>query len=285
MRILVFGQSGQVASALAKLAPDAIFLGRDAADLSVAGACRAAIEAHRPDAVINAAAYTQVDQAETDRATAQLVNAVAPGEMARACADIGIPLVHISTDYVFSGEGDAPWKPTDAPAPCNHYGATKLAGERQVSSSGACFAILRTSWVYSGQGSNFVKTMLRLSEARSELSIVDDQIGGPTPADAIAEAALGIASALRERPERSGTYHFTGAPDCSWAKFAEEVFHQAGRKVTVASIPTTNYPTPAKRPLNSRLDCQSTLATFGIERPDWRLGLRRTLMELGAAAA
>lgn len=268
--ILIFGQTGQVASELAKYAPAATFLGRDAADLADPQACAAAIRACGPAAVINAAAYTAVDRAEEEEDLATLVNGAAPGAMARACADLAVPFVHISTDYVFEGSGDRPWHPGDAVAPLGAYGRSKQAGEAAVRAAGGVHAILRTSWVFSAHGNNFLKTMLRLSQTRDGLSVVDDQIGGPTPAGAIATACLTIAAALREAPDKAGTYHISGAPDTSWAGFAREIFRVAGRDVTVAGIPTAQYPTPAVRPLNSRLDCSTLASRFGIDRPDWR---------------
>lgn len=279
--ILVFGQTGQVAQELQRLMPDAAFLGRNRVDLSDPDAAAEAIRETKPEAVINAAAYTAVDKAEEEEALAQTVNGDAPAAMAEACRDLGIPLIHISTDYVFDGSGDAPFKPTDPTDPLGAYGRTKLAGEQAIRATGGSFAILRTSWVFSAHGGNFVKTMLRLSESRDRLTIVADQIGGPTPAKAIAEACLTMATQLQRAPEKSGVYHFSGSPDVSWAGFAREIFARAGRGVTVEDIPTADYPTPAKRPLNSRLDC-SDLAVFGLKRPDWRSGLNEMLIELEA---
>lgn len=279
--ILVYGKTGQVAQALQRLAPDAVFFGRNRVDLRDPIAAAQAIRETRPDAVINAAAYTAVDKAEEEEALAHVINGDAPGAMAKACRDLGIPLVHISTDYAFDGSGEAPFKPSDPTGPLGAYGRTKLAGEKAIRAAGGPHAILRTSWVFSAHGANFVKTMLRLSESRDQLSIVADQIGGPTPAKAIAEACLILAKELRRAPEKSGVYHFAGAPDVSWAGFAREIFAQAGREVRVEDIPSAAYPAPATRPLNSRLDC-SDLAVFGLNRPDWRSGLTEVLTELGA---
>jgi dTDP-4-dehydrorhamnose reductase len=280
MRILVFGHSGQVATELRTTAP-LTALGRDAADLSDPAACAAAIHAHAPSAVINAAAYTAVDRAEEEEALATIINGQSPGAMARACADLGIPFVHISTDYVFAGDGDTPWTPDDSVAPLGAYGRSKLAGEEAVRAAGGAHAILRTSWVVSAHGNNFVKTMLRLGAERDTLSIVADQIGGPTPARAIAAACLSIAGQLSADPAKSGTYHFAGAPDTSWADFARAIFAEAGLACAVTDIPSSAYPTPARRPLNSRLDCSATEAAFGVARPDWRDGLRDILEDLG----
>jgi dTDP-4-dehydrorhamnose reductase len=277
--ILVFGKTGQVAKELQALAPEAMFLGREDADLCNPEACSEAIRRIRPTVVINAAAYTAVDKAEEDEATALLVNGTSPTAMAAACTDLGIPFVHISTDYVFDGTGTSPWDTVAATAPLGAYGRTKLAGEDGVRASGATHAILRTSWVFSAHGSNFVKTMLRLSETHDALTIVADQIGGPTPARAIAEACLKIAETLQVDASLSGTYHFSGTPDVSWADFARVTFAQSGRSVAVTDIPTSAYPTPAKRPANSRLEC-SGLEAFGLARPDWRTFLTNTLKDL-----
>lgn len=277
--ILVFGKTGQVATELQRLG-DVVALGRDQADLANPAVCADAIRTHAPRAVINAAAYTAVDPAEQEEALATIINGGAPTAMARACVELGIPLIHISTDYVFAGMGDAPWHPNEPTAPQNAYGHSKLAGEIGIRNSGAVHAILRTSWVVSAHGANFVKTMLRLSDTRDALTVVADQIGGPTPARDIAAACLQIAEQLIADPSKSGTYHYGGAPDVSWADFARAIFDQAGRAVTVTPIPTTDYPTPAKRPLNSRLDCSATKQAFGIPRPDWRDGLNTILQEL-----
>jgi dTDP-4-dehydrorhamnose reductase len=283
MKVLVFGKTGQVARALIEAGPtmgiQITALGRDAADLTNPAACAATIAASDADGVINAAAYTAVDAAETDEATAQLINADAPTAMAQVCAAKGIPFLHISTDYVFDGTEGKPWQPDDPTGPLGAYGRTKLAGEKGVAAAGGTFAILRTAWVFDVDGKNFVTTMLRLSETRDALSVVGDQFGGPTPATAIAEACLLIAKALVKAPSASGTYHFSGAPDVSWADFARAIFDIAGRDVKVTDIPTADYPTPAKRPANSRLDCSCTKETFGIARPDWHSALAKMLTQ------
>ncbi|MEM7319959.1 MAG: dTDP-4-dehydrorhamnose reductase, partial [Pseudomonadota bacterium] len=249
MTLLVFGQTGQVARELARLKPDAACLGRDQADLSDPEACAAAIRAATPRAVINAAAYTGVDKAEDEEALATVINGEAPGAMAAACAGLGIPFVHISTDYVFEGGGETPWRPEDPTGPLGAYGRSKLAGEEAVRAAGGVHAILRTSWVVSAHGNNFVKTMLRLGAERDRLTIVADQVGGPTPARDIASACLAMARHLTDALENSGTYHFSGAGDVSWAEFARAIFAQAGLSCDVADIPSSDYPTPAKRPL------------------------------------
>ncbi len=279
---LIFGRIGQVGTELTRLAPEAVFLDRDEIDLTRPETCVAAIKEVRPDVVINAAAYTAVDKAESEEAIAERINGVAPGAMAAACAALDIPLVHISTDYVFDGAGTMPFAPDAPTRPLGAYGRTKLKGEIAVRDSGVVHAIVRTSWVFSAHGANFVKTMLRLGETRDSLDIVADQIGGPTPAAALAKACLVVAEALRADPGKTGTYHFSGAPDVSWADFAREIFRQAGRAVTVTDIPSSAYPTSAHRPANSRLEC-STLSVFGLTRPDWKIYLDETLRELGAA--
>ncbi len=276
--ILVFGQSGQVARELQRQA-DVLALGRGQADLSDPAACVAAIETHKPSVVINAAAYTAVDKAEEEEALATVVNGEAPGEMAGACARQGIPFLHISTDYVFEGTGQAPWRETDPVKPQNAYGRSKLAGEQAVMAAGDHWAILRTAWVFSAHGANFVKTMLRLSESREHLTIVADQIGCPTPAAEIARALLTMARAM-QAGQGGGLYHFAGAPFASWADFARAIFAEAGRATTVEDIPTTAFPTPARRPLNSRLDCAKIETDFNISPADWQAGLRAVLEDL-----
>jgi len=279
MTILVFGATGQVARELAAHV-GVTCLGRDQADLADPGACAAAIRDHAPQAVINAAAYTAVDKAEAEEELATIINGAAPGAMAAACVQLGVPFVQISTDYVFAGTGETPWRPEDAVAPPNAYGRSKRAGEEAVMAAGGAFAILRTSWVVSAHGYNFVKTMLRLGAERERLTIVGDQIGAPTPARDIAGACVTMAEQLRTDPAKSGTYHLQGVPHVSWADFAREIFNQAGLACDVTDIPTSDYPTPAVRPLNSRLDCTTLETVFGIPQPDWRSGLRDILKEL-----
>ncbi|MBY6049381.1 dTDP-4-dehydrorhamnose reductase [Vannielia litorea] len=282
MKLLVFGETGQVARELAALAKadlEVTCVPRAQADFADPAAAAGIVAEAEADAVINAVAYTAVDKAEEEEALARKVNAETPGAIAKACADRGLPLVHISTDYVFDGSGDEPRAPGAATAPLGAYGGTKLAGEEAVRAAGGAHAILRTSWVFSAHGANFVKTMLRLGTERDRLTIVDDQRGGPTEAADIAAACVAIARALRNEPAKSGTYHFAGAPDVSWAEFAMEIFDQAGITCEVARIPSSDYPTPAQRPLNSRLDCSATEAAFAIPRPDWRVALARVLQQ------
>lgn len=278
MNTLVFGCTGQVATEL-DLQADVTALDRRAADLSNPAACAAAILAQRPDVVINAAAYTAVDRAEDEPALAQTINGDAPGAMARACAELDIPFLHVSTDYVFNGSGTVPWSVRDPIAPLGVYGRTKAAGEDAVRAARGRHAILRTSWVFSPHGTNFVKTMLRLSDTRDALNVVDDQIGGPTPANGIAAALLTMARAMAGGQD-GGTYHYAGARPVSWANFARETFSAANRSVEVTGIPTSDYPTPAKRPLNSRLDCSLLETDFGITPPDWKADLAKIVSDL-----
>ena len=277
--MLVFGRTSQVAMELQR--PGGVTtLGREDADLSDPMACAAAIRRHAPKAVINAAAYADVDWAEGEEALTTIVNGDAPTEMARACRELGIPFVHISTDYVFDGGGDAPWRPSDQAVPQNAYGRGKLAGDIRRRDSGAVHAILRTGWVVSARGNNFLKTMLCLSDTRDKLSIVEDQIGGPTPARDIAAACLTVAWQLTQNPKQSGTYHFSDTPDVSWADVAIKIFGEAFRRVTTTPIPKCAYPTPSKRRQNSRIECRETERTFAIPQPDWRIGLNMILREL-----
>ncbi len=284
MRIAVFGGKGQVATELLRRVPDGVTverIGREVADFTVPEQVYQAAKALEADAAINAVAYTAVDTAESEPELAKRVNGTSVGRLAEGCAEAGVPLVHLSTDYVFPGDGDEARAPDAATGPLNAYGASKLAGEKAIAASKCRAVILRTSWVFSAHGGNFVRTMLRLAETRDKLTIVDDQIGGPTSAADIADACFTIASALA-RGAAGGTHHFAGTPDVSWAGFACEIFAQAGLEVDVQGIPTQDYPTPAQRPLNSRLDCTSLAEAYGISRPDWRRGLSDVLKELTA---
>jgi len=283
MRVLVFGQTGQVATALAQRTCADITitcLGRDQADLTDAAACAAIIAHTDADIVINAAAYTAVDRAETEAALAHAINATAPAAMAWACAARQIPFLHILTDYVFDGSGSTPWQVTDPTGPLGVYGQSKLAGEAGVRAAAGAHVILRTSWVFSAHGANFVKTMLRLGAMRPEINVVADQHGGPTAADDIAAALISIARAFHTGRGISGTYHFSGAPDVSWAGFARAIFATAGIDCAVQDIPTSAYPTPAARPANSRLDCSALARDYAIARPDWQRSLRHVLQSL-----
>jgi dTDP-4-dehydrorhamnose reductase len=280
MRALVFGQTGQVARELARCVPmgwQVRFLGRDIADLMHPQACADAIS--DCDIVINAAAWTAVDLAEAHEADATTVNAAAPAAMAEKCARLGVPIIHISSDYVFDGAGKTAFAPNAATAPLGAYGRSKLGGEARVRASGARYVVLRTSWVFSAHGANFVKTMLRLGAQKDSLNVVADQIGGPTPASAIATAVWDIARAL-QAGHAGGTYHFAGAPDVSWADFARAIMRAGNLPCIINDIPSSAYPTPARRPLNSRLDCTSLMRDFGIDRPDWRAAIPAMIKEL-----
>lgn len=283
MKIAVFGKSGQVATELARRSPRSVkatYFGREEAEFMLPDLVRNIALNTDADIIINAAAYTAVDHAETEPVIAQAVNAGSVRALGEAAAEKGIPILHVSTDYVFDGSGDKPWKPDDPTGPLSVYGTTKLAGEVALREIGADHVILRASWVFSAHRWNFVKTMLNLADAKSEISVVNDQIGGPTPAAAIADALFVIARQMLDNRSKAGTYHFAGAPEVSWADFAREIFRIMGRDIKVTEIPTTEFPRPATRPLNSRLDCSSTMATFGIGRPDWKAGLRGVLREL-----
>ncbi|WP_246209504.1 dTDP-4-dehydrorhamnose reductase [Pikeienuella piscinae] len=282
MRVLMFGRTGQVAREVIRRDGDVAItaLGRADVDLSEPKAAEEAVLAADVDAVLNAAAWTDVDGAEAEEAAAARINADAPAAIARAAAKRGLPFLHISTDYVFDGAGTTPWREGDRPAPKSAYGRTKLKGEQAVAAAAGPHVVLRTAWVFSSHGKNFVKTMLRVGAGRDRLTVVDDQVGGPTPAAAIAEACLDILAAHHAGRGVSGVFHFAGAPAVSWRGFAEAIFEEAGMDVDVAPIATEDWPTPAERPLNSRLDCAAIRAAYGIVQPDWRAGLRDVLKEL-----
>lgn len=286
MRIALFGADGQVGREIISAAAgrrdfELQTLRRADADLLKPGAARAAVLNSRPDIVINAAAWTAVDRAEAEQAAAFGINADAAGEVAAACRDVGARIVHISTDYVFSGvDQGVRLCESAATAPLNVYGQSKLRGEELVAAAAPDSIILRTSWVYSAHGGNFVKTMLRLSETRDEVSVVADQIGGPTPAAAIARACLTL-GLRKDGP--SGLYHFQGAPAASWAEFADAIFAAAERPVTVKRIATSEYPTPAARPHYTVLDCAKINSDYELAQPDWRADLKQTVSKILAA--
>ena len=288
--ILVFGKSGQVARALAELGQARgralIFAGRETLDLADHGAIAALIASIAPVAVINAAAYTAVDRAETEADAAVALNRDAPAAMARACAARGAPFIHFSTDYVFDGEGDRPYVETDPTGPTGVYGASKLAGEQAVTAAGGAAITLRTAWVYGAHGQNFVKTMLRLAADRDEVAVVADQMGCPTWSRDDAEAALLAVDCLARDPGLAGVYHLTGAGETSWAGLAEAVFAESARRggptARVRPITTADYPTPARRPANSRLNCNKIETTLPWRGRPWRdsLAACMTQMEL-----
>jgi dTDP-4-dehydrorhamnose reductase len=288
LRLLVFGRTGQVATELLRLAGPGLgiaALGRHEADLADPAACAAAVAGTEADVVVNAAAYTAVDRAETEEDLATRINGEAPGAMARAAAARGIPLLHVSTDYVFDGAKQGAWVEDDPPAPLSAYGRSKLAGERAVAAAGGRHAILRTAWVHAGHGGNFVRTMLRVGATRPRLTVVDDQRGGPTAAADIARTLVAIASAFAEGRGASGVFHYCGVPATSWCGFAREIFAQASWMTAPEIVPirTADWPTPAARPANSVLDCTRIRAAYGIGQPDWRASLGPVLAELREA--
>lgn len=275
MTILVFGKTGQVGRELSAL-DDVVSLSRSDANFLEIESCIEKIDLLKPSAVINAAAYTSVDEAEKSEELARKINSEAPGHIARICAKVGIPFVHISTDYVFDGSGDSGWHPHDEPRPISIYGQSKLEGEAQVIQAGGSYVILRTSWVFSGRGNNFVNKIVEVSRNKDKISVSNDQVGGPTDARDLALAAYSIAKTLRAMPSKSGVYHFSGAPDISRADFARVILKLANLKTKVIDVPTRKHPNYAERPLNSRLNCDS-LSTFNLERPNWQLALMSTL--------
>ena len=291
MRIFVTGAEGQLARALreagAQRGFDVTAIGRPTLDLTRGADCHAVIAAAKPDVVVNAAAYTAVDRAESEPAAAHAVNADGAGAVAQAAKALGVPLIHISTDYVYDGSLARPYIETDALQPLGVYGASKLAGEQAVTAAGADHAILRTAWVYSPFGANFVRTMLRLAESRAEISVVADQIGSPTSALDLADAALRVAGNLVQAPgdkNLRGVFHFAGAGEASWADFASEIFvisaRLGGARARVIPITTAQYPTPARRPANSRLDTYRIRAVHGVTPLDWRVALEACLRRL-----
>jgi len=279
--ILVFGKTGQVAQALSQH-HDVRCFSREQADLMRPAECADLIRKHKPTAVINAAACTAVDAAENKREIAFAINATAPAEIAKVTKNLKIPFIHISSDYVFNGTGSTGFTPADTPDPLNIYGHSKRAGEIAIQAIGGPYAILRTSWVFSAHGRNFVKSIHNLGQQKHELSIVSDQVGGPTPAAAIADACIRVGNALKAHSRKSGIYHLSGFPDVSWADFARSIFRMSAQNCAIRNINTSEYPTPARRPLNSRLNCATTETTFGITRPDWRIALRQVLTDLEA---
>jgi dTDP-4-dehydrorhamnose reductase len=288
MRIAVTGKAGQVVTSLIERAGagDVIALGRPELDLADIASIEPAIRAARPDVVVSAAAYTAVDRAEGEAEAAFAINAAGAGEVARVAHAMMIPVIHISTDYVFDGSKAGPYTEADPVAPLGVYGQSKLAGERAVLAAHPGAVILRTAWVYSPFGANFVKTMLRLAETRDELGVVADQIGNPTSALDIADGVIAVAQALVEHPGQTtrGVFHMTAQGQGVWADLAEAVFAASaahgGPSARVKRIATTDYPTPAARPANSRLDCAKLAAAYGVRLPDWRDSVAATVARL-----
>jgi len=267
LKILLTGRNGQVGWELQRsLAPLGQVTAADRAtlDLADADAIRRAVRAARPEVIVNAAAYTAVDRAESEPALAHAINATAVGVLAEETRRLGALLVHYSTDYIFDGTKPAPYVEDDAPNPINAYGASKLAGERALQSSGCAYLILRTSWVYGPRGSNFMRTVLRLARERPQLEVVDDQVGAPTSSLAIARATAQLL-----RPGARGVYHLSAAGAVSWCGFARAVLARAGIATPVRAIRTEDYPTPARRPRNSRLDCSRLRTDFGLSLAPW----------------
>ncbi|MDD2031076.1 dTDP-4-dehydrorhamnose reductase [Pseudomonas sp. 39167] len=294
MKILLLGKNGQVGWELQRsLAPlgELIALDRQAVgnlcgDLSDLESLRATIRQVGPDIIVNAAAYTAVDKAESEVGLAERVNALASQVMADEAASQGAWLVHYSTDYVFNGEGTEAWQESDAVAPINRYGASKLAGEQAIIASGCLYLIFRTSWVYGARGNNFAKTMLRLAKDRETLNVIADQVGAPTGADLIADVTALAIRHVTTRPELAGLYHLAAAGEVSWYGYASHVidFAKANGEVlavgAINPIDSSAYPTPAQRPLNSRLNTQKLRDNFSLRLPDWQSGVTRMLREV-----
>ncbi len=301
MRILLLGKGGQLGWELQRaLAPlgELVALDRAGADglvgdlTDLTGLVRT-VRRLRPQLIVNAAAYTAVDRAESEPELAQRINAEAPGVLAQVAAELGAALVHYSTDYVFDGSGSAAWKESDAPAPLNAYGRSKLAGEQAIAASGCRHLILRTSWVYGRRGGNFAQTMLRLAREREELSVIDDQIGAPTGADLLADVTAHAIRHLLPPQRRNdltpwGIYHVAAAGETSWCGYARYLLAQAqaagvalkAGPQQVRPIPSSAYPTPARRPLNSQLDTSRLQNTFGLTLPPWQQGVARLLADI-----
>jgi dTDP-4-dehydrorhamnose reductase len=282
MRIAVTGSKGQVAASLAERAGpevEIVALGRPAFDLEDRASVLAGLRDARPDVIVNAAAYTAVDKAEAEEEVAVRVNGEGAGHVAEAAQELSVPLLHLSTDYVFDGALERPYHEEDPTGPTGAYGRSKLIGEKLVAGRCSDSVILRTAWVYSPFGANFVRTMLRLSETREEVAVVADQRGNPTSASDIAAAIIAIATRMKADSTAMlrGVFHMTGVGDATWADFAEAVFSERaarGRPLTrVKRIPTADYPTPARRPANSRLDNGKLRRVYALELPHWRVSL------------
>jgi dTDP-4-dehydrorhamnose reductase len=290
LRIAVTGWTGQVVRAMLERVPagvEVIALRRPELDLADHRTIAPALRSARPDVIVNAAAYTAVDQAESEPELAMRINGGAAGEAAHAAAALGIPVIQLSTDYVFDGTLGRPYREDDATGPISAYGASKLAGEQAVAAATANHAVLRTAWIYSPFGKNFVKTMLRLAETRDEVGVVADQQGCPTSALDIADAIFAVARNLAERPGEvplRGIFHMAARGEAAWADVAEAIFAErarlGGKPVAVKRIATTDYPTPARRPANSRLDSTKLAATHGVRLPQWQDSLSACVKRL-----
>lgn len=287
LRILITGQHGQVSQALQHSLKDTaelIVAGRDRMDLSQPEALRATVGEIKPDLIINPAAHTAVDQAESEPELALAINGLSPGVLAEEAAALGIPLIHYSTDYVFDGSKDTPWIETDPTHPLGVYGSSKLAGEQAIAAVGGQYLILRTSWVYSLTGRNFLLTMQRLLQEREKLTIVADQIGAPTWAGTIAHSTRQLIERWqRGEADTWGVYHLTASGETSWFGFAQaigqQLIEQGKPCATLEPIPSSAYPTPAARPLNSRLDCSLLQRAWGVSQPDWHDALLECLAQ------
>ena len=289
-KIVILGAGGQIGQALLQLlAGNACGLTRSDADFEAPEQLLQVLAEHKPTALINAAAYTQVDRAEQESERAMHINATVPGMLAEFCREAGIPLIHYSTDYVFSGEGVDPWTEEDTPAPLNVYGESKLAGEQAIQGVGGEYLILRTSWVYDAyHAHNFVRTMLRLGDEREEIRVVDDQTGAPGFAPHIALATMeALARARVKESFPSGVYHMAARGEVSWYEFALRIFTLARLQEYVPdkmhhlhAIKTCDYPTPARRPLNSRLRCRKLRQVLGVSLPDWEEGLATCITQI-----
>jgi len=285
VKILVTGRDGQIAQSLAERASshELVFAARPRFDLLDPSSLERTIAEVRPELIISAAAYTAVDQAEDEPELAMAANGEAPGIIGRAAAKIDAPVLHLSTDYVFDGSGERAWREDDTTGPIGTYGKTKLAGEKALASSGARYAILRTAWVYSPFGNNFVKTMLRLAESRDALHVVADQYGNPTSALDIADALMAVVNRWREDPLHGvdSIYHFAGSGTTNWANFARTIFAESaargGPAPDVIPVASLQYPTKATRPANSRLDTTRISQVFSYIAPRWECSLNKTL--------
>ncbi len=295
MKILLFGKGGQVGWELQRsLAPlgEVIALDFDSnehcGDLTDLEGIAYTIRAVAPDVIVNAAAHTAVDKAESEPELVRTINALAPGVIAQEAKRNNAWLIHYSTDYVFDGSGDRPWVETDPTGPLSVYGATKLESEQLIRQSGCRHIIFRTSWVYAARGGNFARTMLRLAQERDKLSVIDDQIGAPTGADLLADITAHAIRTAQQQPEVSGLYHLVAGGETSWhgyATFVLDFARKAGVELKVApeaiqAVPTTAFPTPAKRPYNSRMSTEKLQQTFNLELPHWQFGVTRMLTEI-----